>query len=57
MPLQLKIGSGMAIVITSAAAVKGLMDKRSATTVDRPPSHMVDEITGGLNMVLARYSM
>lgn len=33
------------------------MDKRSATTVDRPPNHMADTITGGLNMVLARYSM
>ncbi|PBK75563.1 cytochrome P450 [Armillaria solidipes] len=53
---SLKVGPSTAIVITSAAAVKELMDKRSASTADRPPHHMADVVTGGLNMVLARYS-
>ncbi|KDQ57266.1 hypothetical protein JAAARDRAFT_35893 [Jaapia argillacea MUCL 33604] len=53
---SLKIGPGTAIVISSAEAVRELMDKRSATTVDRPPNFMADAVTGGLNMVLARYT-
>ncbi|KAJ7202055.1 cytochrome P450 [Mycena pura] len=53
---QLKLGPGTAIVLTDAAAVKELMDKRSATTVDRPPMHIADVVAGGLNMVLARYT-
>ena len=52
---QLKVGPATAIVITSAAAVKELMDKRSASTADRPPHNMADVVTGGSNMVLARY--
>ncbi|KAK0223130.1 cytochrome P450 [Armillaria fumosa] len=53
---SLKVGPTTAIVITSAAAVKELMDKRSASTADRPPHYMADVVTGGFNMVLARYS-
>ncbi|KAK0204716.1 cytochrome P450 [Desarmillaria ectypa] len=53
---SLKVGPGTAIVITSAAAVKVSMDKRSASTADRPPHYMADVVAGGLNMVLARYS-
>ena len=52
---QLKLGPGTAIVITSPRIVRELMDKRSASTVDRPPNFMADRITGGLNMVLARH--
>lgn len=52
---SLKVGPATAIVITSAAAVKELMDKRSASTADRPPHNMADVVTGGSNMVLARY--
>jgi hypothetical protein len=44
------------VVLTDAAAVKELMDKRSGSTVDRPPMHVADLVAGGLNMVLARYS-
>jgi len=51
------MGPATAIVITSPAAVRELMDKNSAITADRPPNHMADIITsGGKNMVLARYS-
>ncbi|KIK69489.1 hypothetical protein GYMLUDRAFT_35558 [Collybiopsis luxurians FD-317 M1] len=53
---SLKIGPGTAIVLTSMEAVKELMERRSASTVDRPPNFIADEVAGGLNMVLARYS-
>ncbi|KAG8997242.1 hypothetical protein FRB90_012552 [Tulasnella sp. 427] len=53
---SLKIGPATAIVISSAAAVKELMDKRSATTADRPPNHIAMTIAGGKNMVLAHYT-
>ncbi|ESK84986.1 cytochrome p450, partial [Moniliophthora roreri MCA 2997] len=53
---SLKMGPGTAVVITDAAALKELMDKRSATTVDRPPNYIADAVAGGLNMVLARYT-
>lgn len=52
---SLKIGPGTAVVLTSMDAVKELMERRSGSTVDRPPNFMADDITGGLNMVLARY--
>ncbi|KAJ7234771.1 cytochrome P450 [Mycena haematopus] len=51
-----QIGPGTAVVLTDAAAVKELMDKRSGATVDRPAMHVADLVAGGLNMVLARYS-
>ncbi|KAJ7677806.1 cytochrome P450 [Mycena polygramma] len=53
---SLKIGPGTVVVLTDAAAVKELMDKRSASTVDRPPMHVADVVTGGLNLALARYT-
>ncbi|QRW12783.1 cytochrome P450 family protein [Ceratobasidium sp. AG-Ba] len=53
---SLKLGPGTAIVLTDVAAVKELMDKRSQSTVDRPPNHMADLVAGGMNMVLARYT-
>lgn len=56
-PSQLKMGPGTVIVLTDATAVKVLMDKRSATTSDRPPMYIADLVTGGLNMAFARYGM
>jgi hypothetical protein len=53
---QLKIGNDTVVVLTDAAAVKELMDKRSNTTADRPPSYVAELITDGLHMVLARFS-
>lgn len=50
------MGSGTVIVITDATIVKDLMDKRSQSTIDRPPNHIADRITGGMNMALAQYS-
>jgi hypothetical protein len=53
---QLKIGNDTVVVLTDAAAVKELMEKRSSTTADRPPSYVVELITDGLHMALARFS-
>ncbi|EIN10089.1 cytochrome P450 [Punctularia strigosozonata HHB-11173 SS5] len=53
---SLMLGPVVAVVISSAAASRELLDRRSASTVDRPPHFMAHEITGGLNLVLARYS-
>ncbi len=36
--------------------VHELLDVRSASTSDRPPNHFIEITTGGLNLVLARYS-
>ncbi|KAF8209627.1 cytochrome P450 [Mycena galopus ATCC 62051] len=48
---SLKVGSGTVVVLTDPAAVRELMDRRSGSTVDRPPMHVVDLVTGGLTMV------
>ncbi|EUC67612.1 cytochrome P450 family oxidoreductase, putative [Rhizoctonia solani AG-3 Rhs1AP] len=53
---SIKMGPGTAVVITDPTIVKDLMDKRSQSTIDRPASHMVDRVAGGMNMVLARYT-
>ncbi|KAF7369282.1 putative cytochrome P450 [Mycena venus] len=52
---SLKMGPGTAVVLTDMAAVKELMDKRSGSTVDRPPMHVADLVAGGLNMVFASF--
>ena len=52
---SLKIGPGTAVVLSSATAVREIMDKFSAATSDRPPTHIADVITGregGLNLAL-----
>ncbi|KAJ7184892.1 cytochrome P450 [Mycena filopes] len=53
---SLKVGPGTVIVLTDAAAMKELLDRRSSTTVDRPPLHVADVVTGGLHLALARYT-
>ncbi|KAF7369234.1 putative cytochrome P450 [Mycena venus] len=53
---SLKLGSGTAIVLTDAGAVKELMDKRSATTIDRPRIHLAEVVAQGLHLVFSRYS-
>ncbi|KAF7369235.1 putative cytochrome P450 [Mycena venus] len=50
---SLKLGSGTAVVLTDPAAVKELMDKRSPNTMDRPPLHLAEVVTQGLNLVLS----
>ncbi|KAJ7621360.1 cytochrome P450 [Roridomyces roridus] len=53
---SLKMGSGTVVVLTDPAAVKYLMDQRSGNTVDRPPAYIADSVTGGLSLVMARYT-
>ncbi|KAF8176367.1 hypothetical protein K438DRAFT_1770568 [Mycena galopus ATCC 62051] len=49
--LSLKVGPGTAVVLTNLAAIKELMENRSSSTGNRPPTDVADIITGGLNMV------
>ncbi|KAJ7359853.1 cytochrome P450 [Mycena albidolilacea] len=53
---SLKIGNGTVVVLTDVAAVKELLDKRSSTTADRPPSYVGDLVSDGLNMALASFT-
>ncbi|KAI3608916.1 cytochrome [Moniliophthora roreri] len=53
---SLKISSGNAVVVNSMEAAAELLDKRGATTAERPKLHMVDKVTNGLNLALCRYS-
>lgn len=53
---SLKLGSEDVIVLSSAGAMKEVIDKRSATTSDRPTSYLIDQVTNGLNFVFTRYS-
>ncbi|KAJ7143019.1 cytochrome P450 [Mycena epipterygia] len=52
---SLKVGPGTVVVLTDVAAVRELMDKRSANTADRPSFYVADLVTGGLHLALARY--
>ncbi|CAE6507806.1 unnamed protein product [Rhizoctonia solani] len=53
---SIKMGPGTAIVITDATVLKDLMDKRSLSTIDRPPNYIADRVTGGMSMVMSRYT-
>ncbi|KAK0451681.1 cytochrome P450 [Armillaria borealis] len=53
---SVKFGPGTVIVVTSPRAVRELIDQKSASTSDRPPSHFSNVITGGNNIGFARYS-
>ncbi|KII89847.1 hypothetical protein PLICRDRAFT_40022 [Plicaturopsis crispa FD-325 SS-3] len=52
---SLKVASGTALVISSAKAVKELMDRNTGNSVDRPPLYWADQITGGLHLATVRY--
>ncbi|KAJ7633235.1 cytochrome P450 [Roridomyces roridus] len=52
---SLKIGPGTAIVLSDPNIVKVLLEKRSATTSDRPSIYIVKLVTRGLHMGLNRY--
>ncbi|KAJ7463963.1 hypothetical protein FB451DRAFT_1179801 [Mycena latifolia] len=49
---KLKMGPRTAIVLSDAAAVKELMEKRSLTTANRLPNYVVEHTTGGLHIAL-----
>ncbi|KAL1753471.1 cytochrome P450 [Schizophyllum commune] len=53
---SLKIGPGTAIVLSSPAALKQVLDKQSADTSDRPQNSVLDLVTDGWNLFLCRYS-
>ncbi|KAK7052036.1 putative cytochrome P450 [Favolaschia claudopus] len=53
---SLKLGPDTIVILTDVAAVKELIEKRSGSTADRPPMYVAELVTGGLQMVLARYS-
>ncbi|KAJ6535763.1 hypothetical protein B0H19DRAFT_899885, partial [Mycena capillaripes] len=51
---SLKVGPNTAIVLTDAAAVKELLDRRSITTADRPSLHIPHVLTNRMYMVFAQ---
>ena len=53
---QVMLGPAPAIILSSARAVKEVLDKQSGSTSDRPPLHINMVVTGDLDIVLARYS-
>ncbi|KAJ7609443.1 cytochrome P450 [Roridomyces roridus] len=52
---SLKIGPGTVIVLTDPNAVKELLEKKSGSTSDRPAIYIVELVTRGLHVALARY--
>ncbi|KDQ20363.1 hypothetical protein BOTBODRAFT_379163 [Botryobasidium botryosum FD-172 SS1] len=54
---SLKLGPKTIIVITGASPAKELMERRSGSTVDRPPLYVGDIVVGGMNILLARYTV
>lgn len=53
---SLKLGSQTMVVLTGAAELKELMDRRSASTSDRPPLHVANEIiTNGYHLLAMNY--
>ncbi|KAK1229647.1 hypothetical protein PQX77_007283 [Marasmius sp. AFHP31] len=53
---SLKAGPKTIVVLSGIDSVKELLDKRSATTADRPDSYMVQTITDGLHLAFGRYT-
>ncbi|KAF9024651.1 cytochrome P450 [Hymenopellis radicata] len=53
---SLKLGSGTVVVLSSATAVKELLDQRSANSVDRPDNHLAQIVSDGLHFILARHN-
>ncbi|KAF9024635.1 cytochrome P450 [Hymenopellis radicata] len=52
---SLKLGSGTVIVLSSATAVKELLDQQSWATADRPASYLTDLVTDGMHLALRNY--
>lgn len=53
---SLKLGNQTMIVLSGPAEVKELMDRRSATTSDRPPRHVANDlITNGYHLLAMGY--
>ncbi|KAL1677857.1 cytochrome P450 [Schizophyllum commune] len=54
--ITIMLGPAPAIVLSSARAVKEVLDKQSGSTSDRPPLHINMVVTDDLDIVLARYT-
>ncbi|KAF9023921.1 cytochrome P450, partial [Hymenopellis radicata] len=52
---SLKLGSGTVIVLSSAAAVKELLDQQSWATADRFAFYLGDLVTDGMHLLLRNY--
>ncbi|KAK7681814.1 hypothetical protein QCA50_015161 [Cerrena zonata] len=52
--ISLKITSKPIVVLSSPRLVRDFLDRRSASTSDRPVMKLADMITGGMNLTLAR---
>ena len=48
------IGPQPVVIISSPRIAHALIDKRSATTSDRPPSYMAELVTHGKNLIFTR---
>ncbi|KAL0576523.1 hypothetical protein V5O48_005443 [Marasmius crinis-equi] len=53
---SLKLGPKTMVVVSGIHANKELLDKRTATTADRPDSYMVDTITDGMHLAFGHYT-
>ncbi|KAI5896382.1 cytochrome P450 [Schizophyllum commune H4-8] len=54
--ITVMLGPAPAIVLSSARAVREVLDKQSGSTSDRPPLDINMVVTGDLDIVLARYT-
>ena len=54
--LQVKLGPRIAVVLSSARAIKEVLDKQSGSTSDRPSVHINTIVTHDNDVVFARYS-
>ena len=54
--LQVKLGPQIAVVLSSARAIKEVLDKQSGITSDRPSVHINTIVTHDNDVVFARYS-
>ncbi|KAJ7745924.1 cytochrome P450, partial [Mycena maculata] len=51
------IGPGTAVILTDPAVVKELLDRRGVDIADRPPMHIDEIVSRGLNVALAGYGL
>ena len=56
-PFKLKVGPGIAVVISSPRRAKECFEQNSSTTSDRPPVHIGELVYQGIQLSLARYGM
>ncbi|KAL1745675.1 cytochrome P450 [Schizophyllum fasciatum] len=54
--IQLKLGPGTVVVISSPKTIKQVLEIQSADTADRPASSLYDLVTDGMNFFLCRYN-